>query len=251
VALGFNLPFALVTKREQYHLIALGSALAMAGAAQAISSLSTRPRRRLVAGAVLVAATLPFPFLARHLAGDFLPCAGPVIRADEGVKGWWVVPQELKGWIDLKAQRCAAGLAPTPIRDLPLVAWDVYPEPVPDASSSARWTSERPVALFTREAVSATLALRRPDASSKGPVRVTLLSSGGRQVLTLDSGEWHDVTVRFASSPLAWLRRAQRVDLRVEPWFVPGARDPDSRDLRRHGVQWRVLAVEKAEPDSR
>jgi hypothetical protein len=251
VALGFNLPFALVTKREQYHLIALGSALAMAGAAQAISSLSTRPRRRLVAGAVLVAATLPFPFLARHLAGDFLPCAGPVIRADEGVKGWWVVPQEIKGWIDLKARRCAAGLAPTPIRDLPLVAWDVYPEPVPNESPSARWTSERPVALFTREAVSATLALRRPDASSKGPVRVTLLSSGGRQVLTLDSGEWHDVTVRFASSPRAWLRRAQRVDLRVEPWFVPGARDPHSRDLRRHGVQWRVLAVEKAEPDSR
>ena len=251
VALGFNLPFALVTKREQYHLLALGSALAMAGAAQALASLSTRPRRRLAAGAVLVAATVPFPFLARHLAGDFLPCAGPVIQAEEGVKGWWVVPQEIKGWIDLKAQRCAAGLAPPPIQDLPFAAWDVYPEPVPDASSSARWTSERPVVLFTREAVSATLALRRPDASSKEPVRVALLSSGGRQVLTLDSGDWHDVTVRFAPSPLVWLRRAQRVELRVEPWFVPGARDPNSRDLRRHGVQWRILAVDKAEPDSR
>ena len=82
-------------------------------------------------------------------------------------------------------------------------------------------------------------------------MRVALLSSGGRQVLTLESGDWHDVTVRFAQSPLVWLRRAQRVDLRVEPWFVPAARDPNSRDLRRHGVQWRVLAVDKAEPDSR
>ena len=87
----------------------------MAGAAQAIASLSAQPRRRLVAWAVLVAVTLPFPFLARHLAGDFLPCAELVIRADDGVKGWWVVPQELSGWVDLKAQRCAAGLAPPSI----------------------------------------------------------------------------------------------------------------------------------------
>jgi hypothetical protein len=174
-----------------------------------------------------------------------------VTRADEGVKGWWVVPEEIKGWIDLKAQRCAAGLAPPPIQDLPFVAWGVYPEPVPDESSSARWTSERPVALFTREAVSATLALRRPDASPYLPVRVTLLSSSGTQVLALDSGEWHVVTVRFAPGPLVWLRRAQRVNLRVEPWFVPAARDPKSNDLRRHGVQWRILAVEKAERGSR
>jgi len=246
VALGFDLPFVFVSKREQYHLVGLGSALAIAGAASAIGSLAARPRRRAVAWVALVAATLPFPFLARHLARDFLSCSGPVLRADQIAKGWWVVPLEVKEWIDLKAQRCAAGLGPSRVTDLPVVAWDVYPEPVPGEPGSARWTSERPVALFARDAVSATLELRRPDAAPDRLVRVTTSSSGGTQVLMLDSAAWRRVTVRFSPGPLAWLRHAQRVDLLVEPWFVPGARDPTSRDLRRHGVQWRILAIGEA-----
>jgi hypothetical protein len=156
------------------------------------------------------------------------------------------VPHEVKEWIDVKAQRCAAGLGPSRVTDLPVVAWDVYPEPVSDAPQSARWTSERPVALFAEDAVSATLEFRRPDAAPDRPVRVTTHSSGGTQVLTLDSAAWRRLTVRFSPGPLGWLRRAQRVDLHVEPWFVPGARDPASRDLRRHGVQWRILAIEEA-----
>jgi hypothetical protein len=241
VALGFDAPFALVSKREQYHLIALGSVLALAGAAQAICYLSAQPTRRLVCGAVLVASTLPFPLLARHLAGEFLPCAAPVLKADEGAKGWWVVPPEIKEWIDAKAQRCAAGLAPTPIWGLPFVAWDVFPEVERgEDSASYRWTSERPVALFTRDAVSATLAVRRPDASPRNPVRVRIVSSAGTDLLTLDSSGWRTVTVKFNPGLLVSLRRAQRVDLHVEPWFVPAARDPKSGDLRRHGVQLRV-----------
>jgi len=107
-----------------------------------------------------------------------------------------------------------------------------------------RWTSERPVALFARDSLSATLALRRPDATADHPVRVTILGSGGTRFLVLDSGEWRNVTVRFDQGPLVWLRAAQRVDLRVQPWFVPAAQDPKSNDLRRHGLQWRVLSVE-------
>ena len=244
VALGFDLPFMLVTKREQYHLVALGSVLALSGAAQAILALPVRAARRAITGAALIAATLPFPFLARHLAGDFLPCAGPVLRADQGVKGWWPVPQELKDWIDLKAQRCAAGLKPTGITALPAVTWGVYQDVTQAEGPTYRWTSERPVALFARDSLSATLALRRPDATADHPVRVTILGSGGTRSPVLDSGEWRNVTVRFDQGPLVWLRAAQRVDLRVQPWFVPAAQDPKSNDLRRHGLQWRVLSVE-------
>ena len=237
VALGFDAPFVLVSKREQYHLIALGSVLAMAGAAQAMCALPARPVRRRFCGVVLVAATLPFPLLARHLAGDFLACSPPVLTADQGVKGWWVVPPEIKAWIDLKAERCAAGLAPGDVSNLSAVSWDVFPEVERDGPQAFRWTSERPVALFPRDAVSATLAVRRPDASPGNPVRVTIFSSGGTGQVTLDSGDWRTVAVPFRPGALSVLRRAQRVDLRVEPWFVPAARDPRNGDMRRHGVQ--------------
>jgi hypothetical protein len=240
VALGFDAPFVLVSKREQYHLIALGSVLAMAGAAQAMCALPARPVRRRICAVALVAATLPFPLLARHLAGDFLPCAAPVLKADEGVKGWWVVPPEIKAWTDVKAERCAAGLDPGDVLNLPAVSWDVFPEVERDGPHAFRWTSERPVALFPRDAESATLAVRRPDASPGSPVRVTIFGSGGTGQVTLDSGDWRTVTVPFRPDVLSALRRAQRVDLRVEPWFVPAARDPGSRDMRRHGVQLRV-----------
>jgi hypothetical protein len=244
VALGFDLPFVLVTKREQYHLVALGSVLAFSGAASVILAQASRTNWRAVTGVTLIAATVPLPFLARHLAADFLPCAGPVLRADQSAKGWWVVPQELKDWIDLKARRCTAGLPPPPIADLSVVTWGVYPEPAREEPFAYQWTSERLVALFTRRTAAPTLALRRPDGSMNNQVRVTILSSFGMEVLTLDSAQWREVTVRMSPGPQVWLRRAQRVDVRVEPWFVPAAQDPKSNDLRRHGVQWRVLSVE-------
>jgi hypothetical protein len=241
LALGFDLPFMLVTKREQYHLIALGSVLAMAGAAQAVRGVAISATARTAAVATLVTATLPLPFLSRHLAADFMPCAGPVLKADEGIKGWWVVPQEIKAWVDLKARRCAAGLQPTALADVPFVIWDAYEDDARTEPPGFRWTSERPVLLFSRQAGSATLSLRRPDATPANPVRVTIRSSGGTQVLTLDSGQRRDVIVTFADGPSVWLRRSQRVDIEVKPWFVPAARDPASRDLRRHGIQLGVL----------
>jgi hypothetical protein len=151
-----------------------------------------------------------------------------------------VVPPEIKAWIDVKAERCAAGLAPGHASNLPAVSWDVFPEVERDGPHAFRWTSERPVALFPRDAVSATLAVRRPDASPGNPVRVAIFSSGGTGHVTLDSGDWRTVTVQFRPGVLSVLRGAQRVDLRVEPWFVPAARDPRSGDMRRHGVQLRV-----------
>lgn len=246
VALGFGLPFVLATKREQYHLLALGSVVAWSGAASAILALPSRANWRRAIGVALVVTTVPLPFLARHLAADFLPCARPVLQADQIIKGWWAVPAELQNWIDLKARRCAAGLAPTPIADLPVVTWGVYPEPAHDAPFAYRWTSERPVALFPAGAPALGLAVRRPDASSATPVRVTVLGSTGTEVLTLDSSQWRETRVHASPGLLAWLRRAHRVDVRVTPWFVPAALDRTSNDLRRHGVQWRVLSVEGA-----
>jgi hypothetical protein len=241
IALSFNLPFVLVTKREQYNLVGLGAVVALAGAAQALWTLRPRWGPVWLSRVLLVAATVPFPFLSRHLAADFLPCAGPVLSADEGARGWWVVPVEVRSWLDSKRTLCGAGVVPPRLADLPIVSWDVYAEEREADSVPYRWTSERPVLLLRRDSTAVTLAVRRPDASVDHPVRVTLRSSSGTAVVTLTSGDWSSATVNLTDGPLAWLRRGQRIGLHVEPWFVPAARDRQSRDLRRHGVQLNVV----------
>jgi len=60
-------------------------------------------------------------------------------------------------------------------------------------------------------------------------------------VVTLDSSEWKFATVHFSRSALAWMRNGRRVDVRIEDWFVPAVLDPSSADLRRLGVELRIV----------
>ena len=108
VAVFFNVPFLFVTKREQDHLVTCGAVLVLAGAGQALSAVGTTLSPRIALRAMIVAGTIPLAFLARTVAADFLPCARPEL--DREARGWWVVPDELRSWIDVKEERCNAGL---------------------------------------------------------------------------------------------------------------------------------------------
>jgi len=241
IVLCFNLPFVLVSKREQYHLLALGGVVVFAGAAQALVT-AIRPGARHPL-AVFVLAMLPLPILARAQAADFAPCASGVLEADAGTAGWWVTPLELKRWLQEKAERCAAGVALEPLADVPLVIWGAYDVADPSGERS-RWTSDHAVLFARQQAQVLTLAVRRTDATQAAPVHVNLAGGITPTAVTLDSSDWKYATIRLSPSLLARLRAGHRIDVRIAPWFVPAASDPRSTDLRRLGVELRIVALQ-------
>lgn len=237
ITLGFNAPFVLVSKREQYHLIALGAVLMLAGGLDALR-LSARASKSVVAAAVL--SSMPLALLARSQAAAFRPCAAAVLAADADAAGWWILPNEIRGWLSQKQQRCDGATAPPRISELPVVSWGLYDEQEEDGIAY-RWTSDEAVLIFGRDTSSAAFGFRRQDASAASPVRVTLQSGRTPIEVVLDSTEWTFATVRFAPGILTTLRQGHRVDIGVTPWFVPALRDPTQLDVRRFGVQFRII----------
>ncbi len=237
IAVGFNVPFALVSKREQYHLLALGAVLVLAGSLAALRMAVAKPRYVLPVAAI---ASLPMALLARDQATAFAPCEQAVLTADADVAGWWVVPDEIKTWLLLKRPHCDRGLLPPAVRELPVVAWGMHGEQ-DDQEVAYRWTSDEAVLLVRRDIPVQTLALRHPDASTASPIRVTVTGGTAPIDFVLDAPDWRFATLRFSDGILERLRQAHRVDIRVSPWFVPALRDPAQQDLRRYGVQFRIV----------
>jgi hypothetical protein len=240
ITLGFNVPFALVSKREQYHLIALGAVVLLAGVVDAFQ-IGAGKRSRFVLCAAVVA-SMPLALLSRTQAAAFRPCAAPVLNADAEASGWWVLPREIRSWLTQKKEQCDAGLAPQALATLPVISWGLHDEERGADGQAYRWTSDQAVLLVRRDVPSVSFAFRSPDASVAAPVRVTVEGGIRPTELLLDSSEWKYVTVRLSDGVLSILRSAHRVDIRVAPWFVPAARDPNQTDLRRFGVHFRMLA---------
>jgi len=240
LALSFNLPYVLVSKREQYHLLALAGVFIYAGAAAALTSAAGR--RRALATLVCFFLTIPAAVLARQQARDFRPCSPVVLEADEGTSGWWVVPSEIHAWLQRKASECAVSGAAPRLVDLPIVMWNVHGEQFEDGGTF-RWSGDHAVILAARLAAAITLALRRPDASATQPVRVRISGDTQAATVVLDSGDWTYATVRLRPGVRSWLRAGYRIDLEVDRWFVPAVVDPRSDDLRRMGAQVKIQMV--------
>jgi hypothetical protein len=240
ITLGFNAPFALVSKREQYHLLALGAVVLLSGAAAALHAVATHRRAAMSVAAVV---TLPFAFLARSQAADFLPCAPAVVDADQAAGTWWVVPGEVKAWLVRKAQACRDGAEPSRLTDVPVATWGLHGEEREPSGETFRWTSDQGVMLVARRTSSLALAIRRPDATPANPVSVRIRGGKALTSVVLTSHSWQYVTVTFDSGILTALRSAHRIDIDVTRWFVPAVLDPKSPDLRRFGVQVKVVKL--------
>lgn len=242
IAFSFDLPFALVSKREQYHLLALGAVLLLAGCADALEAIAGRPARSAVALAVLM--TLPLALLARSQAADFRPCSASV-EVEGAPAHWWAVPVEIKTWLIQKSERCRSGEPPSRLSDLPVVSWGLHDDEHKhtDGGDVYRWTSDHVVFAVRRAARSIALAIRRPDATSTHPVAVHIRGGTATTNVLLESGDWRYVTVSFAPGVLATLRAGHRLDVDVSPWFVPAVLDPKGTDVRRFGVQLRIVGV--------
>jgi hypothetical protein len=239
-AIWFNLPFALVSKREQYHLLTLGAVLALSGTVQAVQNL-----RRLtwLAGLLLIMGTLPLAALAQEEASAFAPCASGVLQADRDAGTWRVVPSEIQRWIAEKQTSCARRVSPQPMSALPLISWGLYEEEARNGEPPYRWTTDRSVLLFGYSTMTLAFAARQPDATAQEPVILIAHANGQRATVILDSSDWKYSTVRFPSGLSAWIRSSQRLDLSISRSRIPASIDPSSSDTRLLGAQFRVVDV--------
>jgi len=231
--LVFNLPFVLVSKREQYHLLALGAVISYTGALWAIFKV-----QRHICAIALVAVLVPAMVSGTQQNADFGPCGTMVLDGDADVAGWWVVPSEVKQWLVEKREACLAG---TPVRSLvtlPIIWWNAHDSD--GASEAPRWLSDWAVAIVPRTTRRLTLALRREDATANRPVHITI-GAGRETPVVLNSPEWKFVTLNFRDRILDWVRDGRPLIVKTSEWYVPAAVDPTSRDLQRYGVQVRVV----------
>jgi hypothetical protein len=235
MVLAFNLPFALVSKAEQYHLLALGGVVMLAGVAEALWSLV--PSRSWAGGVASLCALTLFAFgsVARDITRDFTPCNPLVLDTDPT---WWVVPHEVQAWFTHKAAVCRSGEPAPRLTELTRVSWGVFYPEINENGETFHWTGSRPVFYFRNSGQPFKIFVRDPGARPDAPHRVRLSSGGERREVTLTSGDWRPLEVPV-SGRLAWLRGMSRAELTLERTFVPREVDPASPDRRRLGVRIR------------
>jgi hypothetical protein len=238
IGLLFNLPFYLVAKAEQYHLVGLGCVVALAGGMDALQSVWKSATVRTAIGVALAAAGLCFLPLTRNIASDFSPCSAITLSTDDIALGWWVVPHEVREWIRAKPAACKAG-DPVPLTQALATATWAYGRETDESGFPAHWTSDYAVVLMRPTVSRANVTVRSPIASTESPTTVTLDSDGGSYRLVLTDSGWHTQTVRMSSTLGTWLRGMHRLDVHVNPVFKPFERFRNN-DTRILGVLMRV-----------
>ena len=243
IAACFNLPFYLVAKAEQYHLVGLGCVIILAGSLDGLQSAwRSRPLRQSV-GAVAAAASLCFLPVTRDIVRDFEPCSAGTLYTDDLVSGWWVVPYEIKEWLRQKPAACKAGQAPPALTEaLTTVTWALGRE-IDETGVPVHWTKDHAVVLFPPSVSRAEVTVRSPVASKELPTTVMLRSGAAEARIVLTDGRWTTQTIKFKNSLWTTLSGSRRLDIEVSPVFIP--------DERFHNGDKRVLGVLMRSPETR
>lgn len=236
---AFVLPFALVVKIEQYHLVALGAVLTLAGAVDILLTTFTGLVLRTVVVGYLAAGVAILVPISRLIAQDFRPCDPYLLGTDGQSMGWWITPQEVREYLGHKSEMCKNDRYVPLEQSVDTVAWAWAAENAEDGKP-VRWTWDTAVILVRPTAASLQIAMRRPIATAGDPVTVTIDGPSGRQSVRLTSGDWQYETIALPRTLLSYTRAMHRVDLTVSPTYVPEDRNPKDPDMRKLGVQIRL-----------
>jgi hypothetical protein len=239
IAGAFVLPFALIVKVEQYHLVTLGAVLTLTGTVDILLTTFTGLVFRTVVGAYLAAGVAVLIPISRDIARDFRPCDPYVLETDGQSMGWWITPQEVRDYLGEKRAMCKENRYIPLEQSADTITWAWAAENADDGKP-VRWTWETAVVLVRPTATSLQIALRRPIASPADPVTVTISGPAGTQTVTLTSGDWQFDTIALPRTLLSYTRAMHRVDLTVSPTYVPEDRNPKDPDMRKLGVQFRL-----------
>jgi hypothetical protein len=239
-AIFFNLPFVLVSKAEQMHLVAMGIVIALAGGIQAIVESVPRGFVRHGVAALVAAGLLTLLPLARHIAGDFAPCSSQTFRTDALAADWWIVPDEIQAWLRVKPDACKTATPAPLIEALETITW-AYGFQKDELGRTVQWTSERAVILSAPRTSRLIIAVRQPGLPPGEPVTVTVRGPSGDVKTKLMTPDWRVLTVPLAPTWRSWLQGMHRIDLDISPTFVPAERDRSNQDRRPLGVELRII----------
>jgi hypothetical protein len=225
-----DLPFALVTKREQWHLLSLGSSMQASGGLWALWSST---RHRLVRGAVIVAAAVAvvaMAWVSRQMASDFAPYSAITLSTDRIVLGWANVSPEVRTFLERKADLWAHGRRTIAFPGaLPLITSGLHGEETGPDGRPFRWTRAHAI-LFLRPGAS---RVTLPLAPGLPPQTLSIDVAGGpSRHVVLDESPTPPVVIDLPRSS-AGSRRFVRVDLRFDRSFVPSDITPGVADHRQ------------------
>lgn len=243
ILFGFNLPFALVSKPEQYHLIGLGGALIVSGCLSLLwQGWSNRFARGFVAtfGVVMVAA---MAWNSRTMASPWAPLSPSTLEQDQIVLGWAAVPEDLRDALDRKLKDRDEG--PTRLGDrLPVVGYGLGGWETNPYGWRYRWTGPRVTMLVRPGAREMVLQVSASVMPHGQPVRIGLSVNGHPVppvVLTSPAATTIPVSLRH---PGPWWRpETTWVEMEVSPTWRPKSLDPSSSDERELGVMLGPVVV--------
>jgi hypothetical protein len=244
-AVLFNAPFALVTKSEQMHLVALGASLVFGGSAGALIQAARGRLLKAAAALVLAAGFAACAAVSRHITTDFAPF-GPIVRShDEIVLGWGAVPDELRDYVKRKgAPGAAERLSPNPQRELRLAGFGFHNYETSPDGVRYRWMRLPHAVIHVMPgAQSLVIPLRHERGAFGEPARVSI-SVNGRVVdrMVLDDGTWRYSTVPLRGQ-LPRFARTHEVAIEIPRVWVPADVIPGSADPRPLGLQVGVPVV--------
>jgi hypothetical protein len=211
IAIGvmFNLPFVLVTKKEQLHLVALGSSLLLAASAAAVIQTARRSATQVAAMILVGTGLSACAALARQAAADFEPFGPMVLATDRTVLGWTVVPFEIRNYlVEKTAPGAASRLPANPADHLQVVAFGLEPvETAADGSAYRHVAQAGAEVLVTPAARTISVRMRALD---RVPVRLRIDGRPAEPVV-LEPGIWQTQSYSLQSADLRPLHRMHRI----------------------------------------
>lgn len=205
LGLLFNLPFAFVTKAEQYHFVTMGAVLALTGGLLALIRAASGGIRVLAAAVITCALGLLLGVVTKDIARDFAPFGPLVLNADTIVTGWTAVPAELRDYIARKRSGGAAGaVSANPLDELDQVSWGLLAYETDDEGTSYRWLGGREgFIMVSGRTQRLHFRVRHLIEFTRTPTTATLLVDGQRvDRVELTDREWHPLTAAFRTTKL-------------------------------------------------
>ena len=234
VALLFNLPFALVTKAEQMHLVATGAVLILSGAAAMLLDAARVRSLRLMLGAVLVTGVLACGAVARDITTDFEPFGPVVLANDQLVRGWNAVPAQLHEYLERKASLGPGGISTNPIDEISHAIFGGHGLETSGDGVRYQWMARKAVEIFIFRPVRAvTIPMRHEIGAFRERTTASIELSGRRiDEIRFDSGEWRESSIMIGAS-----RPPHRIVVSIDHVWYPARIIPGSNDPRALGLQ--------------
>jgi hypothetical protein len=242
LALGllFNLPFVLVVKVQQLHLVGLSAALLLTSASFGLVQVAERRVFRAASAAVLASGILCLTVLTRDITRDFEPFGSIILATDDLVAGWAAVPAELRDYLAVKkAPDAASRVSANPAEALGSVVFNAHGWETGPGGRRFRWMTGGEAEIeVNASAGGITLPLRHEIGLFRETVRARIELNGRTiDAMEFNSGDWRTATIVLRGVPVPRLRKMHRIVLRVDRTWIPAVLDPRSGDHRRVGLQ--------------